>query len=312
MKILRMIAMICLALLLMIATAMPQSSGGVKEQKRQVIVHATSGAAGEMHVSVQGPEDALIGMKTVKGAPYSAETKSETVQTLANGNRIIRRNSARIFRDGEGRTRQEYCFNQTGEPGTADLISISDPVAGVSYTLHPAAKTAEKVALPGDLMPIAEGIDGTQVLHSGHAQVFMRKIAGPDAAPAPSLHTAIERNVMIHTPGPNQAREEFASEALGTRVMEGIQVEGKRTTLTLPAGAIGNEQPIVTVTETWYSPELQTTLYSRREDPMAGTTVFQATKLIRGEPDASLFQLPPGFTVNEAKVDVIRKIERAP
>ena len=45
--------------------------------------------------------------KIVKGAPYSAEVITEMNQTLADGNVISRKTSARVYRDGEGRSRQE-------------------------------------------------------------------------------------------------------------------------------------------------------------------------------------------------------------
>ena len=43
----------------------------------------------------------------VTGAPYSAEAVTEMVQTLADGNRIVRESKAQIARDGKGRTRRE-------------------------------------------------------------------------------------------------------------------------------------------------------------------------------------------------------------
>src|SRR5687768_8154494 len=39
--------------------------------------------------------------KVVKGAPYSATTTTETVQTLNDGNQIIRKNESTIYRDSE-------------------------------------------------------------------------------------------------------------------------------------------------------------------------------------------------------------------
>ena len=43
----------------------------------------------------------------VKGAPYSADAVTETVQTLADGNRIVSKSTSTRYRDKEGRTRQE-------------------------------------------------------------------------------------------------------------------------------------------------------------------------------------------------------------
>ena len=89
------------------------------------------------------------------------------------------------------------------------------------------------------------------------------------------------------------------TESLGKQTIEGVEAEGKRTTVTIPAGAVGNERPIEMVTETWYSPELQTTIMSKRSDPRTGETTFRLTNIRRGEPDASLFQVPSDYTVKE-------------
>src|SRR5262249_23148104 len=52
--------------------------------------------------------------KLVKGAPYSAQVLTESVQTLADGNRIVRRSNAAVYRDSEGRTRREQTINAVG------------------------------------------------------------------------------------------------------------------------------------------------------------------------------------------------------
>lgn len=46
--------------------------------------------------------------KLVKGAPYTAEVVTEFVQTLAEGNRILRRQATNVYRDSQGRTRKEH------------------------------------------------------------------------------------------------------------------------------------------------------------------------------------------------------------
>ncbi len=89
------------------------------------------------------------------------------------------------------------------------------------------------------------------------------------------------------------------TESLGKQTMEGIEVEGKRTVTTIPVGAIGNERPIEIVSESWYSPELQTTIMSKRTDPTSGETLYRLTNIRRGDPDASLFQVPSDYTVKE-------------
>jgi hypothetical protein len=64
--------------------------------------------------------------RIVKGAPYSAEAISETTQTLADGNRIVRRSTSKLARDAAGRTRQERADGS---------VFINDPVAGKRYVL---------------------------------------------------------------------------------------------------------------------------------------------------------------------------------
>ncbi|HSP67394.1 MAG TPA: hypothetical protein VLN48_06685, partial [Bryobacteraceae bacterium] len=49
----------------------------------------------------------LISGPAVKGAPYSAEAVNETIQMLADGNRIVRRTTAMQYRDNDGRERRE-------------------------------------------------------------------------------------------------------------------------------------------------------------------------------------------------------------
>lgn len=93
-------------------------------------------------------ESVRSGEPIVKNAPFSAEAISENIQTLSDGNRIIRRTTSRLFRDSEGRYRREDMPKQLGLPGTAidmpESIYIIDPVAGFRYTLNPKDNTARK------------------------------------------------------------------------------------------------------------------------------------------------------------------------
>ncbi len=297
-----------------VSIAVAQSTEAGKGQVHREFSFGTTNLEDVMHFSTGPGQDIQIAIKDIKGAPYGAETRSETIQTLADGNRIIRRNTARIYRDSEGRTRQEYSFRPDGTSATADLISINDPVAGVAYTLHPTTKTAEKITMSGDPFIFNRVTAGPGDKKTTENRVFMYRTTGSPPEPGlPSLVAETGRSMTIRVPSPQDENQPaVTTESLGTRIMLGVEVEGKRTTSTLPAGAIGNEQPLVTVTETWYSPELQTTIYSKRQDPMAGTTVFEVTKLDRGEPDPSLFQVPPDFSVDAAKYNIIRKIEKPP
>jgi hypothetical protein len=79
---------------------------------------------------------------------------------------------------------------------------------------------------------------------------------------------------------------------LGMRDFEGVKAEAKSTTWTIPAGEIGNRKPIDVVSESWYSPDLQVTVYSRYNDPRTGETIYRLANLKRAEPSADLFKVP--------------------
>src|SRR5215475_7599641 len=108
--------------------------------------------------------------KVVKGAPYSAMATTETIQTLSDGNQIIRKNESKLYRDSEGRTRTEQTLETIGKwtaGGEAQQnIFINDPVAGVSYSLDPRTHTAYKSVYPQKKLVLTpNGPNGTYVIN---------------------------------------------------------------------------------------------------------------------------------------------------
>jgi hypothetical protein len=87
------------------------------------------------------------------------------------------------------------------------------------------------------------------------------------------------------------------TEDLGSQTMEGVLVNGVRTTHTIPAGQIGNDRPITIVTEVWASPDLKTVVYSKRSDPRMGEQTFGLTNIVRTEPNPSLFTVRADFKI---------------
>ena len=102
-----------------------------------------------------------------------------------------------------------------------------------------------------------------------------------------------------HAPSSSQAK----TESLGTKTIEGIQAEGTRSTLTIPAGQIGNDQPVEIVSERWYSPELHVVVLSKHTDPRVGEHVYRLTNISRSEPAKSLFDVPSDYTITERSFD---------
>lgn len=117
-------------------------------------------------------------------------------------------------------------------------------------------------------------------------------------APPPTGEVRVfagEPGFRFEGPGPGPG----VKEDLGQQVIEGVMAVGTRTTTTLPAGAIGNEQPLIIVSEQWFSPELEVLLVTRHSDPRVGETSYRLTNLVRGEPDRALFQVPADYTLKE-------------
>ena len=108
--------------------------------------------------------------------------------------------------------------------------------------------------------------------------------------------------VMIYNKSTVAAPNPPTVEQLGTKVVEGVQAEGTRTTLTIPAGQIGNDRPIQIVDEMWRSPELQVIVHSEHSDPRMGSTVYSLQNISRSDPSPALFQVPADYTVKDAPV----------
>ena len=86
-------------------------------------------------------------------------------------------------------------------------------------------------------------------------------------------------------------------ESLGRQTIEGVEAEGTRVTVTIPAGEIGNERPIQIVTERWYAPDLHAVVLTRHSDPRYGETTYRLTNINRSEPARGLFEVPSDFTI---------------
>jgi hypothetical protein len=252
----------------------------------------------------QGPNDFVFlatemtfGGKLVKGAPYSATAVTESTQTLSDGNRITNKSSAAIYRDSEGRTRREQTLRAIGpfvKSGVGpQTIFISDPVAGTSYTLDPESRIARKMPplrfkFETKLPPPPDGKTGPAEDKHYRVEVqpdvvFEKKVAEGGIA----MGWTAARNENVKT------------ESLGKQNIEGVEAEGNRTTVTIPAGEIGNEREIQIVSERWYSPELQTIVMTRHSDPRFGENTYRLTNISREEPARMLFEVPADYTVKE-------------
>jgi hypothetical protein len=249
----------------------------------------------------------------VQGAPYSATITNESVQTLADGNRIVVTTTGTIARDSMGRTRHETVLPAIGNlspAGAPHLVFIQDPVTQTSYTLNLTDKTAQKIPMPpgAGVGLSTDAGPGTVFFQSATVGPGEAAVSGVTAAGAlPPMPPPAILTQKILLPGePSEA----ATEDLGTRTIEGVFATGMRTTRTIPAGEIGNERPLVIVTEVWTSPDLKTIVSSKRSDPRMGEQTFQLTNLVRAEPGASLFAVPPDFKIVDGPQHIMYRTNR--
>jgi hypothetical protein len=204
-----------------------------------------------------------FGDKTVTGAPFSAQVEMENTRTLADGTRSTHKSTGQLYRDGEGRMRHEMSLGVLGPFASAgdppQMVFINDPVSGAHYALDATNHTARKMTLPAGRPPHEMMAEGNR-----HQPPF-----------------------------------DVKTESLGKQVIEGIEVEGTRSVITIPAGQFGNQNAVEVVSERWYSPELQTVVLSKHSDPRMGEHVYRLTNIKREEPARQLFEVPGDYKVEE-------------
>src|SRR6202165_1071589 len=232
----------------------------------------------------------------VLGAPYSATSTNENIQTLGDGTRIVQTSTGNIARDSKGRTRQDTSLPAIGNLSAADaphLVFIQDLVAQTASTLNLTDKTAQKMpAFPASIIT-SGGVSAVS------GKFMMKMGSAVSAAGPPPLGIVMHKMLIASDQG------QVSTEDLGSQTMEGVLVNGVRTTHTVPAGEIGNDRPINIVTEVWSSPDLKTIVYSKRSDPRMGEQTFQLTNIVRSEPDASLFTVPSDFKIIDGPQKII-------
>jgi hypothetical protein len=215
-----------------------------------------------------------FGDKTVTGQPFSAQVEMENTRTLADGTRSTHNSTGMIYRDSEGRTRHEMTLATLGP-----FASAGDPPRMV-FINDPVASTHY-------------ALDAT----NRTAHKMSLRVGGPPQ----------EMREPNHKPP-----FDVKTESLGKQVIEGIEVEGTRSVITIPAGLHGNEQAVEVVSERWYSPELQTVVMSKHSDPGMGEHVYRLTNIKREEPARSLFEVPADYQVQEGGFGGGRGIRRRP
>lgn len=207
-----------------------------------------------------GTREVLVSIliPSIPNAPFSATVATESVRQLADGSRITLVNRRAIARDSSGRIFQERRLlvpDDGKHESILTQIEISDPVSHELFICVPKEKVCQV-----EFFPAPKFVPPAQATASG------------------SL---------------NNQRGTPSRENLGTQFLGGLETFGTRETLVIEAGLIGNDTPIQTTREYWYSPKLGVNLSSKLQDPRIGTQDFEVSDIVMGEPDTKLFKLPP-------------------
>jgi len=235
---------------------------------------SSGNAVGQLMGSLIGPVFDILMAPTVTGEPYTATHVTSEQQKLQDGTTITRKGHHYMARDAEGRIRVEHTMGKgTANMPAMKMVYVKDPVAGTMTMWAEGGTGKDKTATVVKLPDIKK-----------------------------------DASVTLGTPKPGtskKASDSSTTEQLGQQSMDGVMVTGVRTTTVIPAGAVGNDQPITRTREIWTAPDLQLAVRQIYIDPRTGTRTVELENLSRENPPTTAFQPPPGYTVKD--MDAVMK-----
>ena len=221
------------------------------------------------------------GIGTRAGTPFQAEKTTTFLHETQSKLIAPERPPVLVARDGQGRLRIEMTGGKfkveegegAGTEAVQHMVTICDPISQKLFRLDTLNKTATIVthfpASPRSGVPL----QGGNPVQRAYCRTF-----------APILNAGNQQ-----------------SEDLGHQIIEGWDAQGVRTTrpIHMPPNGEGTEATITT--ETWCSEELAAMLLksSQSTGPSATKSEMKLTKIVPGEPDPALFQIPSDYRVVE-------------
>jgi hypothetical protein len=181
------------------------------------------------------------------------------MQTLTNGNTISTKQQTLVYRDSQGRMRTEE-------------------------TITPPAGSTKQ---PTTRITIVDPVAGYAYILDSATMTGRQMTLPKPPANAPT------------TPPTPPARPNVTVTDLGTQVVNGESSKGTQRTETIPAGEIGNAQPIQNVRVTWISTELKVPVQIKTTDFRIGNSDMELTNIVHAEPSSSLFVVPAGYTLKQ-------------
>jgi len=195
----------------------------------------------------------------VPGAPLSAEVVEEHTTKLADGTSRTEVNVSKVYRDAAGRLRDEHKLD--GSEGPEEIVTITNQPDGFLVLLVPSEKTGGRLLFPKDQKA---GV-GFSLLGNPLMQALGKKSTKTDD--------------------------------LGKQMIEGIEFEGRRTTITM------DEQPSVAgVSEEWQNRDLRVFGLLTATGP-DGQTSIKLRNVDRRPPDPALFEIPSDYSIRDLTDD---------
>jgi hypothetical protein len=211
-------------------------------------------------VPVASSQDIFV--TPIPGVPFGAKVAIERSEIAPDGSIQALKTWRAIARDGHGRIHNE----------ATELIPVSsDETPGLirAHLYDPQTRVSTMVFLQN---------------HT-YSQMTVNR---PPATVPPRL-------VFAAPNGDTIPPSEFAKKTdLGTREIEGVLAHGIREEQTIQAEN-GDAKDVVVTDEYWYSEELRIHLLIKHNDPRMGSVTLKVYEITRGEPDPTMFQIPPGY-----------------
>jgi hypothetical protein len=213
-----------------------------------------AGQGSDSDTAVKARSDRIVNL------PYSAQRRFTSVEKRTDRFSSPSESRGNEARDSEGRTftagQRHWIYKEDGKSVLKSemLYRVNDPIAHTTTSWDSSSKVAKLVKWPVQ----------------GGAELNCQSACNALFLPFSS---------------------EFGFENIGTRVIEGLAVEGKRSTYSVDAGNV--------VHEVWYSPELKLVIVETNDDPRSGSWRNELINISRKEPERALFSLPKDYILKE-------------
>jgi hypothetical protein len=204
----------------------------------------------------------------IPNAPFTAMLSTEVTRYGADGSSMSGVNQRRIARDRKGRVYQErwYIVPKGGKiKSTMNWIQIADPKALTLYNCSTEVHVCDLLVYDP-----SHGLSAVNV----------------------------EKGVSGPLP---DGQGTVTWEDLGKREIAGIETVGTRKTTIMNSDTLGNDRPLTYMSEYWRADKLAINLLSIRSSPYFGKQTFTVSDLSDTDPDAQLFELPAGYTINDQR-----------